>query len=84
MADGSQVRHGRSRQTPLDLGQETYRTLDLLCQLSEGEFLMLAQIVDQGRQGGKFFLWCHEIYVKKFHENLQEIFHAGNGGTPSV
>jgi hypothetical protein len=40
---------------------------------------VLAQVVDQCREGGKFFLFVHEIYFDKFHEKLQDLFHKGNG-----
>jgi hypothetical protein len=46
--------------------------------LGEGEFLVLAQVVDQDGQGVEFLLLVHEIYFDKFHEKLQDLFHIGN------
>jgi hypothetical protein len=45
---------------------------------------VLAQVVDQRGEGGEFFLWGHEIYFDKFHEKLQDLFHAGNAVLQAV
>lgn len=43
-------------------------------ELGEGEFLVLAQVVDQDGQGVEFLLLVHEIYFDKFHEKYRIYF----------